>query len=436
MNRLSFVCLVLLPLVTLARENAVLLVERGSLDSGVMSSVLRTVTSEVSRTWTIAAAEGIEELPMNDGDCSVGGARETLPKVVGVLKGAINKFYVETDIEGATAQLETGVAPFLEHPCLLGRLSQERPDVLSAWVLLVRLYLSDGKPEKAAALARRLAMSFARSEVSAVDVPPEVARFLEGIRADVESVQGLLTVSALPREAVSGLVLDGRTLPGGGPWEVMVPAGLHDLTVFQESGAAVTRRVTVGDKPLAVEFDLVLAGGIEPGPEGGLYLAGTGRDSVEVASRVAEVTGRTVLLVQETGVGVSVSAVSRNRLVRRDMMRVVLTDKGHDVTVARDAPFVRRPNWPWPYVSGGVGASLLVAGAVLNIKANDDAEAISAGENRVVRHRALKDAAIACYAVGGGGLAAAVTLFFLRPGPKTRFLVIPSADGLRAALFF
>jgi len=155
-----------------------------------------------------------------------------------------------------------------------------------------------------------------------------------------------------------------------------------------------------------------------------------------VATRVAEVTGRTVLLVQETGVGVSVSAVSRNRLVRRDMMRVVLTDKGHDVTVARDAPFVRRPNWPWPYVSGGLGASLLVAGAVLNIKANDDAEAISAGENRVVRHRALKDAAIACYAVGGGGLAAAVTLFFLRPGPETRFLVIPSADGLRAALFF
>ncbi|MBM4396063.1 MAG: PEGA domain-containing protein [Deltaproteobacteria bacterium] len=414
-----------------AEPEAILVLDGAPPDQAAAGRSLRAVAAQVRDSWRVVPATGAIELAMTDATCSAEAAGRTVPPLVSKLREAQHLFFVETAVEDATEALAAALQPLLDHPCLLARLGEARSEAAAGAVL--RLHLGEGRPEKAATLARRLALAFPRAEISAVDVPPEVGRFLDGIRSDLESVSTTLTVGAVPATAAGGasLVVDGRKMPGGAPWSVPVPAGTHEVTVLQPGGGAVTRRVVTGDRPTSVEFDLVLAGALVAGPESSLVLLPepSRPDAPAVCRRVAEVTGRTVLLVRDAGGAASVAAVPPSGAERPDLIRMAPSGDGFDLTVARDAPFLRRAPWPWPWVAAGTAAGALAAAVALNVTANQAARDVNAGANRVSEQRSLKAGAIACYSIAAAGATAAALLWVFRPPPRTTFHVGPTAGG-------
>jgi hypothetical protein len=296
--------------------------------------------------------------------------------------------------------------------------------ILAGAVLLgrVRMY---GSQAEAAALARRIAIVFPGKAVDALDVPPEVERFLAGVRRDVESVQAALTVRVAPTDAAADVygAVDGQPLAR--PWNRVVPAGPHEIAVFRPDGTAATLRLVTADRPVTAQFDLVLAGALQAGPSGTLIRSG-GPGPEAVARRVAEVTDRTVLDVEGAATDrIRVSSVSP-AAVRTDLMVLHPDGASFDVSVSPGAPTLARPAWPWPWVAAGAAAGLLGAGIGLNVASNQAAAAV---QDRVAARDSYRAEAITCYALAGAGAVTSILLFVLRPPPATHFRVTPARAG-------
>ncbi len=419
---------------------AVLLLPAVPADPGPAARLLAVARDQVSPAWRVVPAAGLVEFARTDPTCTGAEAARIVADVLVGVRDGQRLFYDDTAIDRAQETLSVAVDRYLEHPCSFGALASERLEVCAGAVLLARLLIAP-RPEAAAALARRIAHAFPAEAVRSVDVPPEAARFLAGIRADVESVRTDLTVAATPAPEAAGavLVVDGRVFRSDPPWAVPVAAGAHEVAILLRSGQAVSRRVVTGDAPARVEFDLVLGGALGPGPEGSLVLSGERarpEDAPGIARRVAEVTGRTVLLVSgEIGEGVRVTPFDRSG-ERGEILalRPLAEPPGAiDVTIPAEAPIVERPPWPWPWVSLGASAALLAAGIGLNVAANREAAGINEGENRLSAWHGLRAGSITCYALSGAGAAAAVVLLVLHPSPRTHLVVGPDRIQLGTA---
>ena len=411
---------------------AVLLLPSVPSEPEVAARLLAVAREQLRPAWRVVPAAGLVEFARTDPACTGAEAARIVADVLVGIRDGQRLFYDDTAIDRAQETLAGAVNRYLEHPCSFGTLASERLEVCAGAVLLARLLIAP-RPEAAAALARRIAHAFPAEAVLAVDVPPEAARFLAGIRADVESVRAELTVAATPAPDAAGavLVVDGRVFRSEPPWAVPVAAGAHEVAILLRSGAAVSRRVVTGDAPAWVDFDLVLGGALGPGPEGSLVLSGVRahpEDGPAIARRVAEVTGRTVLLVRggaDDGVRVTPFDRSGEQAEVLALRPLAEPPGAVDVTIPEEAPILERPSWPWPWVSAGAAAALLGVGIGLNVAANRAAAAINDGENRLSAWRGLHAASITCYALSGAGAAAAVLLLVLHPSPQTHLVIGP-----------
>ena len=412
---------------------AIVLLDREPADAAAAGRVVRAIRQQVARAYRAVPAPDVAEIARPDPACSAGEMASSAATILVDMREGQRQFYEETSIDAARTALARGFDRSAAHPCVMGRLKVEKAEVCSGAVLLVRVHLMDGKPEAASAVARRMSVMFPKALVDAVDVPPEVGRFLAGVREDVDQGSGSLRVRAVPEAAASGavLVVDGAPAEGSQPWSVKVASGQHEVTVLLGDGSAVTRRVAAGPDVVPVEIDLVLAGAVVPGPEGSLALAPARKpgDAPAVARRLAEVTGRTILVVRDEAGASLLGSVQPSGPVRDRVaaFRPIASPAGaFEVAVAADGPLAVRPSWPWPWAAAGASGAFLTVAAVMNWQANRETDKVNQGTNRVSTRGIYRGLAIGGYTVSAAAAAAAVVLYFTRPAPQTRFVVTPA----------
>ena len=107
------------------------------------------------------------------------------------------------------------------------------------------------------------------------------------------------------------------------------------------------------------------------------------------------------------------------------MMNIRTVDGGIRFVAPDGSPvvLVKKPHWPWPWVTGALSSAFLGTGIALNVLSNQSVN------TDVSRSSALKDGAIAGYTVAGAGLVATILLAVLRPVPEQAVTVVPSSSG-------
>ncbi|NOZ02152.1 MAG: hypothetical protein GXP54_09720 [Deltaproteobacteria bacterium] len=430
------------------RTRAFILMDRNLEASPDATRMVDAIRAEVVGLYEIASFKDYGELAGIPGACSperVAKRRKAL--LAGIREGAA-LFYDSTAVMAATRTLDSATNDFFAAPCLLAGDREALRETCEGAVLLVRLNLFQKKRKEASALARRIALVFGREMVDTVDVPPDVATFLADVRREVESSTALVQINVAPDATVKGarLYRDGFQVPGASTWLVRVPEGVHEWTLVTGSGLILNRRMDNRGKDGSLVFDPYLVGKVAAGPSGTLALV-PGPDGAEragrVAQRIADLTGATVLVARgpraaEPSGWITVRVVDKDGAAGSELIRLRPGPDGGDMEVLVDSkgPLAVRSAWPWPWVTAGVSAGFLAAGAYLNWAANQDADAINRGRNKVASYNKNRTWAIVNYALAAAGAGTAVILYFVRPKHRSRFIIgaSPVEDGAALSL--
>lgn len=401
--------------------DAILLMD-GEAARGGSGRLAEVVRAQMLRIHRVVPGLDAVALARREPTCE---GRDLLETLLDQARAGSDLFFERTDLEGASRVLEDAVAPFFERPCLARGEEAALRAVCAGAALLVRLYLLRGRSKEAEGLARLLARVFPATMVEETQEPPEVLALIAGARAQAREVE--VAVTPADRAAGAMLLVNGVSAGGQAPWRVRLPpGGSHELAVLTQSGSAYVWH-GVPDGP-DLRLDLDLADRVAPGPDNALRLV-EGVDGTAVARRLVEVSGRTVLVARAGDDGwVRVERFAPGQAAIHELLRLRARPEpgsGVEVVVEPGGPLLSRPAWPWPYVAAGAAAGLLGAGIYLNVTANRDADAVNRGSaNRVGDYRTHRNWALACYALAGASGAAAVLLFFLKPEPRDRFVVL------------
>jgi hypothetical protein len=390
------------------------------------------IRERLSPAFRVVAPETVPGLAFLDPLCGRPG-EEPLRELMDGIRRGFELFYDRALVDEAAQALDASLDRFLGAPCMVADSPGDRSDLSSAGVLLVRIHLVRGRPEAAAALARRLCKAFPAAELAKADVPPEVTGFLEGIRKDLESVATPIAIELCDPDPVPGIriLVDGIALPQNPPWEVRVAPGVHSVTLLGPDGGAWTRDVQIPQEGPRVPIDFSLSRMLESGPGGSLVVQDSLQDPEALALRLANATGRNVLVTTAHGEsGISVRLAAGPASFRGDLLTVRTGPSGAGEPVFLAAGLlVEKPSWPWPWVSGGASAALLATGIVLNVQANREAAEISRGSNRVSYQRNYRAWSIATYSLSGLSAVGTILLAVFRPAPREKIFVAPTTGG-------
>jgi len=431
------------------RPEAVILLSESTADSqdvGLVADIVRSRVGEVYRVVDSSKVLGMIGL---DESCAVDEAAVKRREIMNGIMEGLDLFYESTALHAATRALSATLDEYFDHTCVAVGDTDIRHAICAGAVVQVRLLLMQEMMEAAAVLARRMSLCFPARMVQSVDAPPDVRRFLDGVREGVESVGTSVevVVSKGMGEVDDTLFVNGSPVPGTSPWVVELAAGTHEFTLVTSSGEVLTQRRTVSDEAATIRFDPGLAGAVKAGPSGTLVIRGGPEGTppgVPVARLIADVTGVVVLLVlgkgeQGDGSWVVVREITASGSADAGMFRF-RPGRGQDgsmeVVVDPSGTLSRKRAWPWPWVSAGLSVGFLAAGAYLNWAANDDADAVNRGENRVQSYKRNRTWAIVNYALAAAGVGTSLMLYFLQPGFKTHFTVgaAPIDDGVVVGL--
>lgn len=404
------------------KPGAIILLSSSNPEDLTTRKMLSVLKQQVSSTWQIMDVSSVVELARVDPVCTDGHEKERLKEtIVADVREGLRLFFDETALDASRELLTKATNAFFEHPCIFGDLPDERTEVCAGAVVLARILLLS-EPELSAAVARRIALVFSAEEVQAHDVPPEIARFLKGIRLDVEMTKAEVEIEVQPEVREAALFIDGRKVTSS---KTALAAGSHEVSLRLADGLALSRRVVTGNTPVKVHFDVVLAGALRPSQEGCLILGGLrAQDPIAVARRVSELTGLVAILAAEKhGGGLSVTAVTPSGQGPELMTIEPESTRKFGVTFTPDSPILAKEPWPWPFVTAGVSVALLAAAVGLNVGANQAAASINDGENQLLQWRAMYYSSIACYTLAAAGATTTVLLFVFRPSPSTHLVI-------------
>lgn len=412
------------------RPRALVLLDREPADARIAGAQIRLARTRLESAWRVEDAGSLGGLAWPDPACDPGARDERAGRVLQGLRGGTTRFYDETDVEGARGMLQPAVDTFLEAPCIFAADPRGRVEAAAGAVLLLRLHLLAGRPEAAADLGRRLLRTFGADELAAVDVPPEVTEFLVRVGEDASAALVPLEVVVTGASPGAVVLIDGRLVPSG-TTTTRVARGIHGVTILA-GGSARTRRVRV-EGPDRVVLDLALSSAVRPGPEGTLVAAAPAELAGGLAGRLSVLTGCTVVRLSGAGgvgpVEASVVADPADRALPGVVLRLEAAGADGAVVALASGPLVRRKASPWPWVTGAATAGLLAAGIVLNLQANQAADSVNAGTNRLDEWRSRRAGSIACYALAAAAGAGTVVLAILgRPTPE-RVVLAPLPGG-------
>jgi len=426
---------------------ALILMDRAVADSAEADRLAKVIRIRTAGLYAPAMASDFEAISGVGVSCSPELISDDRLRLLAGIREGADLFYDTTAVHAATRTLDTALNDYFERPCLLAGDLAGLGRVCEGAVLLVRLLLVQDRTVEAGAVARRMGRVFPLEMVESVDAPPDAARFLHEAVLEARSVEAeVLVVGERPDRARRvQLYRDGFPVPGVSPWRIRVSRGPHEWMLRVESGPTLTRRLETSGTDGAIRFDPSLAGSVVTGPAGTLTMAPgwSGDDATgQAAERIADLTDMVVLMVRGSWAsdgadGIRVTEVDSSGAAGKDLIRLKPGEEGTmEVLVASEGPLARSVPWPWPWVTGGLSAGFLAAGAYLNWAANKDASAVNRGENRVSSYKKNRTWAIVNYTMAAVGGGTALVLYFLQPGKKSQYVLGAAPVDGGAAMSF
>lgn len=415
----------LIPKAFARAPSALMLLDSAQLPGSRLAEV---ASEQVSRVYRIVYPEASLGLSEYLEDCDRERREDLQKALLQDLERASDFFFSHADVERATVLLTSALRRIGEEPCLL----MERPTICPAQGLLVRLLLLQDRKKEASLQAQKTAVLCGPFDMAKTNEPPEVLDLIEKARSRCTNE---VRVEVRGDSGEGRLFVGGVEVPKGLPMVLSLPEGTYPL-VYVDSKGKVFRKEVEAREALTV-FDVALSRLLRQGPQGTLVLTplAKGRE-FEVASKVASLFRGAVVLLRSQGDGsLMVEAFEGEAGGARHLMSLRPLEEGVEVRVEPQGPFLSRPSWPWPYVTGGLALGLLGAGIYLNVLANRDAGAISDGTNRLSDYRIHRRWAIGCYSGASAMGVATALLFLFRPDLKDRFIVFDT-DGFRLLATF
>jgi len=395
------------------------------------ATTLDVTLQRLSSSFTLAGPESWASLVQREPRCSRTNDLAVVRSLDAALIEGLRLFYDVTDIEASIRLLEPAIATILDSPCVMCASSQGIPRFPEAAITLLRLYLMKGRLTEASRLTRT-AWAWIEDALHP-NAPPEVLRFVDGVRSSMPPASAPLRVAIHPPHLAAGvdMAVDGRVIPGRAPWNLSLAPGSHQLALFTPGGEAFVRRVSL-PIPGEIEIDLSVATRLNAGPAAtGRFDGVDGAEAMRLAARVSSSIGHSVMLVRAARHrrGLEVIEIDPQGVSHLRFRATPEEGSAHEILLGEREIDAKASVWPWPWVAAGVSAGALSAAIALNVAANEDTASINAGVNRVDRRSREKTAAIACYAISGAFAAGAVLFAVLRPDPAARIIVLPDANG-------
>lgn len=392
--------------------------------------LIPSIKSEIGRVYQI---DDDPDIPHLEQVCTADDKRLTM--LLSKVREGTRLFYQEVNVDGAIDALSQAMSSYVEKPCITANLGKQVTEICAAGVLLVRCLLYTERYKEAGEVAKIIVNMFPESLINMVDAPPEVVSYLNGLRSGLNfSAIGLIMQS---KEDVKKVFVNGVQVDLENP--LSLPHGIHHLNVFLNDGSVIGKKIISDNQKKDIFIDIDLARITTIGTEGVVYLdCRSEEDCLRHASMIGTMVGKDVILVLGNTSEIDVLLVKKTGEVMGKVLVVTPEDTGEwaNVVVDPNSPFVRKPVWPWPWITMGVSAGILASGLLLNYTANQDAKKVSLGSNRIKDYHWHKWWAIGCYIAGGVGVATGFTLLFLKPNPKESFRIGPVSDINGTGLMF
>lgn len=379
---------------------------------------LRVILDDLAKNWRLIDPGTLSFVAWPDPDCTSDGPEaEALIREV---REGLRRYYDYTDLSGASSAFARAMDRLVRSPCILAHRDEERAVVVTAGLLWVRILRQGAAPAAARPAAEQLCGRFSPAEVGRADVPPDAKAFVESVRDELAGTRVAIRVRfhGAPDADGTRLLIDGIEVAPPDRDGFSVIPGRHAVSVVLPDGRVLTSRLDVGPEGGDIAIDLEVSAALSrvelPEPAVGVTSEG-------VLRRLASRSGATVLFLRETADG---------------SLRVAATSPGSEdglaatptALLAATVQPTQRP-WAWPWVTGALSAGFLSAGIALNALANQDADAINTGTNRLGDYGARRAGAIACYSLAAASVTATVLLGVLRPEARKLPSVAPVEGG-------
>jgi hypothetical protein len=392
---------------------------------------LRVILDELAADRRLIDPETLSFLAWPDPGCTAQGDEAVL--LIRDVREGLRRYFDDTDLPGAAAAIGRGLGRLARSPCLLAHRDEDRAVVLTAGLLWVRILKQGSAPADARPAAELLSERFSPAEVARADVPPDAKAFVESVRDERAPTRVALRVRFRGAQEGEGtrLLIDGIEVPAAERDGIRVVPGRRAVSAVLPDGRVLSSFVDVGPTGREIAIDLGISGALSrvaaPVPALGAVSAG-------VLRRLASRSGVTVLFLGQAADGslrlASISPGTDDGRAAAGLLIPATTqdEDASSVLLAATSPPSRR-SWAWPWVTGALSAGLLSAGVALNVLANQDAESVNTGTNRLDDFRARRAGAIACYSLAAASAAATVLLAVLRPDADRTPSVVPVAGG-------